>query len=898
MESNTQSYLNALKKLSEDDFTKLIIKPLFQAMGYSRVDFNGGPYERGRDLIAQRIIPPKREPRVTFIQSKKIGDIQNVKFSAKLSQLLHQLRQCFTGKISTIDGTEIQADEVYLACPEQITNRLLEEISGQLNIPGKEIILYDGPRILEDIKDYLPELFKILTDVDENLLNNDKITLINQELLAALKDKKEISLKDFYSDLNFFVGSVDSNILLHLKPVIVKNEITKTEIDWEKIKRDISKLINKYDLEFCLNTLTEIETKYKTESSVYNSKKNQQKITSQSKLEVAIESLYNNTKEEIKVLNKSYNEWLEISESPESGEESIDIGDGINNLLPLLNKVISEQQDNRIDIIQLLKDIPKGNIFYPQLAQIVDSITQLQKLKSDIHNLKSTIAPKPIYKFILNTEKILSTINSGIQEYHETVVSINEGSCGPLQLKRFLIQTEKTLSLIDFLRDPNFPLSEAINFDYEKNNVDRVSISPHEIFSTGHDIAVYGGAGVGKTTTLQAYVALCSELENKIITYIPLNRLIEKYRDQYQVVDAKVREDLIQKLILISRRHNPTQENIEKLNLLLSQPISLILDGLDEVFNTMPFIIEEIANFKKQHPSIQLIVSSRDCVSYLKDIDFLGITLLPFTKDQLIKFIHGWLNDNEKAIKLIQSIEHKDLYEHIRTPLLSTIVCSLVEKGIDAPSSEFEIYSERLRLLTGEYDSFKNINRQEQKGDLLRLCSRKIAFSMHQRNVRSLSKTEIFNMLRSKMSESYSDELLNKCIAELENPCNVLIQDSLTNHYSFGHFRFQEHLVSCELSSNRSIDLSELTVQDWWRGALCLYAQENEIFNLIEDIFHKYGSIQKSKISLKAMINNSPKKYRSDLNSTLKNYNNADKYDQYLLGFENDYEYSNTYDDF
>ncbi|BBI48766.1 hypothetical protein HORIV_11870 [Vreelandella olivaria] len=54
-----------------------------------------------------------------------------------------------------------------------------------------------------------------------------------------------------------------------------------------------------------------------------------------------------------------------------------------------------------------------------------------------------------------------------------------------------------------------------------------------------------------------------------------------------------------------------------------------------------------------------MIVSSRDCVSYLKDISFLGITLLPFTKPQLIKFINGWFDDSAQANKLISAIEKK-----------------------------------------------------------------------------------------------------------------------------------------------------------------------------------------------------------------------------------------------
>ena len=213
---------------------------------------------------------------------------------------------------------------------------------------------------------------------------------------------------------------------------------------------------------------------------------------------------------------------------------------------------------------------------------------------------------------------------------------------------------------------------------------------------------------------------------------------------------------------------------------------------------------------------------------------------------------------------MIESIQDRDLFEHVKTPLLATITCSLVEKGINAPSTENEIYSERLRLLTGEYDLHKNIERQKQKGELLRKCATKIAFYMHTKGLRSLSKSEMLSALYLDLFENYSHELLAECLEELINPCNVIILDPVTSKYSFGHFRFQEHLASEELKLNRSIDLSELATNDWWRGALGLYSQDNDIAYLIEDIYKRYGSVKKAKITLELMITNSPQQKKMD----------------------------------
>lgn len=70
LDTRQQVFLKAMQRMHEDDFSKKIIKPLFEAMGCSRVDFFGGPYEGGKDLIAFFEAPG--DLTITYaIQSKK-----------------------------------------------------------------------------------------------------------------------------------------------------------------------------------------------------------------------------------------------------------------------------------------------------------------------------------------------------------------------------------------------------------------------------------------------------------------------------------------------------------------------------------------------------------------------------------------------------------------------------------------------------------------------------------------------------------------------------------------------------------------------------------------------------------------------------------------------------------
>lgn len=888
MESQQDRYLKELQRMHEDEFTKSILKPLFEAMGYLRVDFNGGPLERGRDLIAQIKVPPKREPDVIYIQSKKIGNIQNAMASAKFSQLLHQLRQCCSEEVTTIDGAKLKADKIYLACPEQMTSRFLDEVSGQIfDSFGKTIMPYDGPRIIEDIKEYLPSLLSKLTCLDRDILRSGNEELVNKELLSALKSKKHISLDIFYSDLNFFVGSMDSNLLLHLKPQAKSSELIKDKTEWESTNSFIEHLSHVHGLEVSQKSTSEIEQIFQSQLDLYLSEENKEKMKLLEDIEQDLLSSIRKRREELGVL-KNLVRQRNVDQTRHS-ETDLDKEDQIS----ILSLIETTLEKHTFDVRTILKEIPKDDFFYPRVKDILDLITPLKKSNEKIEELKTSIAPEPKYIIDINTSEIIRKIEHDIKVYRDTVESINNGTCGVAQLKKFLRETEKTLTLIGLLNSPDSPLSDSIHFKHESNHQDRVSISPHDIFSTGHDIAVYGGAGVGKTTTLQAYVTFFSDSENRTLIYVPLNRLIQRYRNLYSESDVNVvRKNFIQKLLLISKNQDPTEENISTLNKLLTNETALILDGLDEIYNTLPYILDEISKFKRAFPHVQLIISSRDCVSYLNEINFLGITLLPFTPEQLRKFISGWLSDETKASKLIEAIDKKGLYEHIKTPLLATISCSLVERGIFAPSSEYEIYSERLNLLTGEYDDHKDIIRQTQSKEHLKLCARKAAFSMHEKKTRSVSKAELFQMVKTKMPKSFSESVIEQCLNELIDPCNLFIEDSLTGHFSFGHFRFQEHLASTELSTNRSIDLAELTVQDWWRGTLCLYSQANDIEHLFEEIYQKYSSIQKSKISLEAMIKHSRKDRRNDLRQVLKMYDMNDLDDRYLLGIDDDFLYS------
>ena len=104
MDIAREAYLTKMSAMGEDDFTRQVLKPLFYAMDYSKVEFHGGQNELGRDLIAYRKISPNRNWFITYIQTKRLGNSTVGKESKKFFEIVLQLQQAAKTGIIGDDG--------------------------------------------------------------------------------------------------------------------------------------------------------------------------------------------------------------------------------------------------------------------------------------------------------------------------------------------------------------------------------------------------------------------------------------------------------------------------------------------------------------------------------------------------------------------------------------------------------------------------------------------------------------------------------------------------------------------------------------------------------------------------------------------------------------------------
>ncbi|MEX9562319.1 NACHT domain-containing NTPase [Morganella morganii] len=894
-DSNLSLYLSAIQNLKEDDFSKEILKPLFESMSFSRVDFVGGPYEAGKDLIALHEVPLKGTM-VYAIQTKKIGVNSNTSDKRVLSDLIVQLRQCFTKKITLHNGNKQIPDAVYLASPFQVNQRLLDEIHELLGLDNRKVEILDGPKVVEYIKKFKPALLEGLLNIEDKLQLHDVEQLNNLELISALNQRKSINELNCYCDLAFFMGTIDSNILLGSTFSIRKERVILTKSSWDLFNREILQPLESL-LGFTPLTKNsdEIEEIYNNLLSIYTSKSNleirdninqaQQLISSSSQ---GIRSIFDEFLAAVKLIIKN---------------ESSDVLDkNILDFYELLKTAsdsdfLKEKNDKVLDYIlkhniSNLAKLHKKSLF-PKMMSARKAILDIESNRNELDKLKKEYVEKPDVNILIDHEKLLSWINNKCEKYKKDVFSINNNE-NDVDILLFLTETQRILNVLDLLINPPEEGNKLITIENKKERYnDGLSISPFKLFNSKHDIAVYGGAGAGKTTTLQMYVRILINENNSKFIYIPLNRYINQLNVNLEG-GLKSHDSLI-KIILISKNIEPTSENVLDIKMYFNKEkkMKLILDGLDEAYAKYPGIIQAINGFKTTYPQIQMLISSRDCVSYLSEINFLGITLLPFNESQLYKFIRSWFETTKPELgeELINSIQGKEVADIVKTPLLATLLCDLAEKGVDIPSSESEIFTKRLELFCGLYDTYKDIKRTELSQSILHKAAIKIAYLLHERNRRSATKSEMIQYLINDTSFNYEDDTCTKVVSELIDPCNIIVFDAIAETYSFGHLRYQEHLASIELQNNRSIEIVHYLKNDWWRGVLCLYAQCCDFQSLIEEFTHKYNNIGPALITLREMVKYRPIKERKNILNLLDKYESADS-THYSI---DDYNYNDRY---
>jgi len=876
----------SIQEMREDDFSKEVLVPLLYRMGYQFVDFHGGPYELGKDIIANKE-NEFGQLEVTVIQSKKLKAEKTSASSKFFGDIVHQLRLCKTKKIACIDGKERTPTKILFITPFNINTRHLTEQLEAIQLEG--VILVDQPGLNKLFEKYWPEIFETNESCLFEAIKLEPNDITNLELYNALHIESKTCYADYYSDLNFFVGETESRKVFSSKIETTKNNsASHEETEWQELKKANEWLKDCIDTGIIDGDINSIENAYNQKLSSYKQPANKAAITD---FEKTLLTIKNKQEDLSKTIAQTKSDIYAAKTSAASRAHSLSWDQEAALYQNAISNIDSSSRDSaglrniEFEAKHIGTQVTENKRIKPQFLSIGDLAKEIRTNIQKAEKLEPTLIQHPNYEATLNDHAAAQSLNIKITTLSRDLQRLNNRELTNLEVRTILDDINSVLRCVDNLTTKLKSSSIVFSLSKEASHINELDISAHNIFDSGCNIAVYGEAGAGKSTTLYVYAEKLykNKSPHEEILFIPLNRITSKLGKVTQdekniIVDPTNNFNTLINAFLLYKDIAVTPDNRQWIIKSLTEKtkVVIIIDALDESADEASWIIPALSEIPQKLRNAQVITSSRNCVTFINNIEFLGITLLPFNKDQLRKFIFGWLSDESQKQELWQSIQEKELFEVAKNPLLATIICTLHENGIPVPENEPDVYRRKIELLCGLYDQSKGIKRTKNERTFLETCCRKIAYRMHSRSQREASLEEINIYLNEELESRIRTGVADSVLHDLINICNVLIKSPDNNTYSFGHLRIQESLAAEELTMNRSIDIVSLVAQGWWAGALFLYSFKNSVEPIIEEIYNKHGNFIKYRTTLNIMISSQPPRLQNGLRTLLDRHAHAD----------------------
>ncbi|SDL37507.1 NACHT domain-containing protein [Maridesulfovibrio ferrireducens] len=871
-----------LSEMNEADFTRMAVCPLFEALGYDVIDYNGGAYEGGKDVICWKD-DEFGDPELTVIQVKKFKFTPKARSERNFSEVVTQLSQGIREKVHHSNGSSYFPNKVYLITPYDIDARSLQmRFEDYSNLKDRNRIkTLAGVNFVKVLIDKRPTVIQEILGEGHSIKGSAFKTFGNEDLLSALNYQHTINIEEIYSDLEFVFGGAQ-DIFFNSTFTGGKTCLSIPLKEWKTIKKNLLTLNKNLNCEFLILDLDTIEKTYIKNELDY--------------------------KEKTALLNKIDNKIDRLVTSIPKNYHAIK-----NSLSQIIEDLKLRDSHLLFDYQLLLEDVDS------LLLNISEDHDILEKYKTKINNIVFRVSndkTEPhknadLWRLMDSISKSISSLideknsKKQLEKYHQQAkfkVEI-DGSCLAkylnIQKNKILLEIEEinnknnSLDLKKLLEDVNrIATSTKIIFKNKRfrgvlcPRVDKNSkrpimkISIHDVFNTKADLLVLGDAGAGKTTSLQMFARKShqSKLNNELTLYLPLAKIFYGHQNYENNLTVKT---FISQIASYFKSESISANYADLCSLFSKCECTLLLDGVDEVVKKSKGILEAVKKFKKKYSKTNVIISSRTG-NYANEIEFLGVYLLPFSEGQRNCFIKAWFSGKEidrSDIIIDHLSENSCLSELVRSPLLTTILCVLAESETPLPVNEIELYGERMRLLLGQYDIHKKIRRVTTTHSEREYIARKVAFILHNIERRYLEKKVLLKKLFA--VSKYPKETVQSALCELIEPCNILVTMTSDGKIGFGHLRYQEYLAASELTLNRGAGIGKLMENPWWKGALVLFSQATDDISFLSGWIVNHGHVADVLDTYNAMIDVRSEEEQNHFRGWLTSYlENADRLEQ------------------
>lgn len=850
----------AIQQIPENELTQTVIKPTLEKLGFLKVEFYGGIDEEGKDLLCW-----KKDPLGDIVLI--VSQVKHFKFTNKATggksfqNVVNQLTMSLQKRVQYSDKSSHLPEQVYLISSYEIDSKNIKSrFSDYPDINQNRIKIIDGYRLSELILANCPEIASKLINEDIDLTYYSSENLTNDILLKALGFNRKLNLKSIYTDIDFSLGKHTTKLFFNLKFKGKNEKFSLNKIEWDNFQVDFRKL-EKQEINIILNEkIEEIETAYQKEYLEFKKWENKNQ-----KLRTKLDEKEELFKKSVKKDERNWNYYRKI--------------------LIEHNNLLKEQIKEKSKSRTLLKQIEVQKLEIKELevklSEIIAIEQEIEKISITIknHSLEKTV---PKYYFSINGNNIESILEEDKKFIKNEISKFNGKTPSNNELKLYL----KKCNLIfkrSFVLLSNEHILKSLGVNKKvvfRKSLDstRFKLPIDKIFDTNLNLVLLGEAGAGKTTSLQMYAINNKENEERIILWTPLIRLVQNWSLNSKKTDISTKiKSLDSAICEYLQSKNIDLTNNEILDIFNKKKVVVLFDGLDESIKSNEWLPEAINYLAKKYTnSLQIIVTSRMTGEYIEKLQFLTVTLLPFTEAQRNQFINNWFEDNDSKAKekiLNHFKENKSIAETTRNPLLTTTLCVLAKHDLPLPNTEIKLYDNRLKLLAGYYDNVKNIpSRISTTPHNLEYLSKKIAFYLHSKFIRELEYSKLEEFAINCMDRTLSKEMSIIALKELIDPCNILVPMTDTGKYGFGHLRYQEHLAASELLTSRGVNIPYLMTQNWWKETLLFFSQMSDsLIWLAKDIGY-YISDEDFKNTFDELIKLRPEKEKEEINLLIKEF--------------------------
>lgn len=333
-----------------------------------------------------------------------------------------------------------------------------------------------------------------------------------------------------------------------------------------------------------------------------------------------------------------------------------------------------------------------------------------------------------INKVIQNQERIIQYLsvqdsfqltidNEDVRTYHDTC----EKEFGKIRFTGISgAENRRSQNIDDFYTHSEFSYcGNAIQNQYLDSLVDIRHLQLKDIFGLCNKVVLLGGAGLGKTTTLNYLYCNYEKLYKSCALKVKID--LKEYAKDIWEDKRDVLWCIACDFYKKTKRKNTQFETIEALlcNLLTQGNCLVIFDALDEI-TSQPMrdkVRDLIGNFSEIYFLNRFIISSRE-VGYLRnrfDESFLHIRINEFQPKQIQEYTYNWLkfNSPEKSFdefwpNFRAEVDRARCQHLISNPIILILALVIFDIGKSLPSKRVELYKRCI-------DTFLEV-REDRKG--------------------------------------------------------------------------------------------------------------------------------------------------------------------------------------